>query len=139
VTRTSIYLSRYPGQSAVSLRCSGGHPEVVQTTLARTLARISCLLWRSSSGGRDGPLAPVSRLCPVVVTKNTADTLPSDQVTSSWSGGAHRRQFTLNLMVTGHHGDGRDDDQQEGLRSLSHKTSIVHQGVSGGHVDRSRS
>jgi len=138
VTRTSIYLSRYPGQSAVSLRCSGGHPEVVQTTLARTLARISCLLWRSSSGGRDGPLAPVSRLCPVVVTKNT-DTLPSDQVTSSWSGGAHRRQFTLNLMVTGHHGDGRDDDQQEGLRSLSHKTSIVHQGVSGGHVDRSRS
>ena len=138
MTRTSIYLSRYPGQSAVSLRCSGGHPEVVQTTLARTLARISCLLWRSSSGGRDGPLAPVSRLCPVVVTKNT-DTLPSDQVTSSWSGGAHRRQFTLNLMVTGHHGDGRDDDQQEGLRSLSHKTSIVHQGVSGGHVDRSRS
>jgi len=42
-------------------------------------------------------------------------------------------------MASGRRGDGRDDDHQEGLRSLPHKTSIVPQGVSGGHVDRSRS
>ena len=33
-------------------------------------------------------------------------------------------------MAPGRGGDGRDDDHQEGLRSLPHKTSILPEGVS---------
>jgi len=122
----------------IILLCSssapGGHPEVVQTTLVRTSARISCLSWSSPDSGWQPSLAANSRRCLVQRPRDHVP-LSSVHVTSSWSGGVQGRQISSKWCPWWC----RDRTWQGGLQTLPSKTSIVTQGVSWRDVDRSRS